>query len=126
MDDRGFETINIVPLVDVMLVLLTIILMTTTFVAVGSLPVQLPEASNTNAETVDSVILEIDGSGNVYFNHLPMSLEQIVEPLEAMDRSSPILIRADRAVQLQKFVDVMDLIKGLGYTKVSLQTDTNV
>ena len=62
MDDRGFETINIVPLVDVMLVLLTIILMTTTFVAVGSLPVQLPEASNTNAETVDSVILEIDGS----------------------------------------------------------------
>ena len=42
MDEKGFESINVIPLVDVMLVLLTIVLTTSTFIAMGAIPVQLP------------------------------------------------------------------------------------
>jgi biopolymer transport protein ExbD len=37
MDEKGFESINVIPLVDVMLVLLTIVLTTSTFIAMGAL-----------------------------------------------------------------------------------------
>ena len=46
MDESGFESINIIPLVDVMLVLLTIVLTTSTFIAVGAIPVELPKPTN--------------------------------------------------------------------------------
>jgi len=42
MEDREFKDINVIPLVDIMLVLLTIVLITATFVVQGSIPVNLP------------------------------------------------------------------------------------
>jgi len=51
MDEKEFDYINVIPLVDVMLVLLTIVLMTSTFIATGTLPVELPKATKSPAET---------------------------------------------------------------------------
>jgi biopolymer transport protein ExbD len=41
-----------------------------------------------------------------------------------MDRSTPVLIRADRKIALQTFVDVLDVVKTEGFTRVSLQTES--
>ena len=60
MDQNGFDSINVVPLVDVMLVLLTIVLTTSTFVATGAIPVALPKAENSITETLPSTTIEID------------------------------------------------------------------
>jgi biopolymer transport protein ExbD len=124
MDERGFDTINIIPLVDVMLVLLTIVLTTTTFVAVGAIPVELPKAQNCNAETVKALIIEIDRQGEIYLDKAPTDIPNLKQSLTQCTRSQPILIRADREIALQIFVNVMDLVKGLGFTKVSLQTES--
>ena len=51
MDDQGFNNMNVIPLVDVMLVLLTIVLTTSTFIAVGSIQVELPKASTADTDT---------------------------------------------------------------------------
>ena len=124
MDDNGFDTINIIPLVDVMLVLLTIVLTTTTFVAVGAIPVELPKAQNSSAETVKAIIIEIDKQGSIYLDKTPINILHLKESLAQFERSQHILIRADRDIGLQIFVNVMDILKGLGFSKISLQTES--
>ena len=124
MDDRGFDTINVIPLVDVMLVLLTIVLTTTTFIAIGAIPVQLPEAQNSGTETAKAITIEIDKTGTIYFNQKVSTTHQLKQSLAQLSRSQPILIRADRDIALKAFVKVMDIIKGLGFGKVSLQTES--
>lgn len=125
MDQNGFDSINVVPLVDVMLVLLTIVLTTSTFVATGAIPVALPKAENSIAETLPSTTIEIDRQGNIYLDTTPSSIIHLRTTLMRFQRSHPILIRADKDISLQKFVDVMDIVKGLGFRTVSLQTKSS-
>lgn len=125
MEDKGFDYINVIPLVDVMLVLLTIVLLTSTFIAVGGIPVELPRASKSLEETLKSLTVEIDKSGNIYANSRHISLPELSDSMRAFDKSTPVLIRADREIALQVFVDVLDVIKNLGFKKVSLQTELN-
>lgn len=124
MEDNGFNSINIIPLVDVMLVLLTIVLTTTTFIAVGAIPVTLPKAQNSSVESVKAITIEIDKTGTIYFDQMPSTILQLRDSLTQLERSQPVIIRADRDIALQIFVNVMDVVKGLGFSKVSLQTES--
>ena len=124
MEESGFDGINIIPLVDVMLVLLTIVLTTSTFIATGAIPVELPKAVNTTSETAEGVIIELDKKGFLYLDGKPSSIESLNVALSRIDRTCPILIRADKSIALQIFVQVMDVVKGLNFRKVSLQTET--
>lgn len=45
MDDKPFESLNVIPFVDIMLVLLTMVLTTASFIAVGRIPLSLPHAA---------------------------------------------------------------------------------
>ena len=122
MEENGFDTINVIPLVDVMLVLLTIVLTTSTFIAVGAIPVELPQAKNSNAEILKVTTIEINRQGELFLDAGPCNLVRLRIRLTDLQRSQPILIRADKDIGLQTFVDVMDVVKGLGFKKVSLQT----
>ena len=122
MEEKGFDSINVIPLVDVMLVLLTIVLTTSTFIAVGAIPVELPKAENSSLEMLKTTTIEIDRQGGLYLDAKPSSVVHLKNSLTKLQRSQPILIRADKDIALQIFVDVMDVVKGLGFRKVSLQT----
>ncbi len=122
MDEKEFNYMNVIPLVDVMLVLLTIVLTTSTFIATGGIPVQLPAASRSQAAALKSQSVEIDRQGAVYLNGKIVSLKELGAELRPLERSMPVLIRADRSVGLQSFVDVLDVVRNLGFQKVSLQT----
>jgi biopolymer transport protein ExbD len=123
MEEKEFSYINVIPLVDVMLVLLTIVLTTSTFIAAGVIPVELPKASNNQSEIAKTQIIEINRAGQTFLNARPVSLEYLKEFMESVQRDIPVLIRADRSLELQVFVDVIDIVKNLGFKKVSLQTE---
>jgi biopolymer transport protein ExbD len=122
MDEKEFDYINVIPLVDVMLVLLTIVLTTSTFIATGAVRVELPQASKSPAEILKTQTIEIDVSGNVYLNSHLTALDELKVSLQATPRETPLLIRADRNIRLQAFVDVLDVVKNLAFKRVSLQT----
>ncbi len=126
MEENGFESINIIPLVDVMLVLLTIVLTTSTFIATGAIPVELPQAANSENKAIDGIIIEIDKKGVVYLDGKTSNTKNLKMKLSSMDRTNHILIRADKSIELQLFVQLMDIVKGLSFKKVSLQTETNI
>jgi biopolymer transport protein ExbD len=124
MDDKEFNSLNVIPLVDVMLVLLTIVLTTSTFIASGVIPLDLPKASKSAAEVTESQVIAIDRQKQLYLNALPITLSDLKGALKEIDRMTPVLIRADRTVALQAFVDVLDLVKQLGFTHIRLQTES--
>lgn len=123
MDDKGFDGINVIPFIDIMLVLLTIVLTTATFIAGGTIPVNLPKAEQGTTDG-RGLTVEIDQAGTVYFRGAECSIATLSAALAAENRQTPFLIRADRAVALQSFVDVLGVVRELGFSKMSLQTET--
>lgn len=123
MEEKEFDYINVIPLVDVMLVLLTIVLTTSSFIASGLIPLELPKASQSQEQTLKTQTIEIDQQGRVYLNARPVSLTLLGDSIRSLNKKIPMLIKADRNIALQIFVDVLDLVKTSGFTRVSLQTE---
>ncbi len=123
MDEKEFDYINVIPLVDVMLVLLTIVLTTSTFIAAGMISLSLPKASPAHPETLKRQTISIDRNGAIYFNTVRVSLDDLDAEVRPLDRETPLLIRADRGIRLQLFVDVLDLLNRRGFKKAAIQTE---
>jgi biopolymer transport protein ExbD len=123
MEEKEFSYINMVPFIDVMLVLLTIVLMTSTFVASGLIPVELPKVVGKYENALRTKIIEIDKAGSIYYQGMPVDLAEVKSELGDMPKDTPFLIRADRSLPLQNFVEVLDVIKTMGFKRVSLQTE---
>jgi biopolymer transport protein ExbD len=122
MDERPFETMNVIPFVDIMLVLLTIVLTTSSFIASGRIPVNLPKASRSVTQADRAVIIELTQAGNTYVNGKAVTPEVLRTLLAPMARDTGFVIRADRDITLQRFIDVADLLKQLSFRKVAVQT----
>ncbi len=123
MEEKGFDYINVIPLVDVMLVLLTIVLTTSTFIAAGMISVSLPKASHSQENVTRRSIITIDQQGVIHFNSNVVALEELGRRIRDIDKNTPILVRADRDVRFQVFVDVLDLLNGEGLQRVAIQTE---
>jgi Biopolymer transport protein len=124
MDEKPFETMNVIPFVDIMLVLLTIVLTTSSFIATGKIPVNLPQASASEPETGTVRMIELSRDGGLYLDGAAVTLDALRAELAPVDKDAPFLIRADREIALQRFVDVADLLKQAGFAKVAVQTET--
>ena len=123
MDEKPFETMNVIPFVDIMLVLLTIVLTTSSFIATGRIPVNLPQASKSAAEARKVQIIELSPGGDIFCNGKPATPETLKTMLCALSRDTPFMVRADRNIPLQRFIDVVDVLKQLNFTKVAVQTE---
>lgn len=111
--------INVIPLVDVMLVLLTIVLTTATFVVTGRVPVDLASAKSAQAAEAAPLVLTLTHERVLFLND--QRLENLEEALGKHSRSTPVVVRADGRLALTSFVELVDRVKGSGFTKVSLE-----
>ena len=125
--------INVVPYIDVMLVLLIIFMVTAPLLTQG-VEVDLPEAG---AEPIDSeaneipIVLSVDEAGNLYINigddeDAPQGSQEIIARTAAVLRNrpdAPVLVKADRAVPYGNVVGAMVLLQQAGADKVGFVTD---
>jgi biopolymer transport protein ExbD len=123
MEEKEFDYINMIPFIDVMLVLLTIVLMTSTFVVGGIIPIELPRVVAEHENAMKSHIVEIDKEGIIYYQGKEVTLPVLKEKASSVQRDVSFLIRADKNIPLQSFVEVIDVIKTIGFKKISLQTE---
>jgi len=123
MDEKEFDYINVIPLVDVMLVLLAIVLTTSTFIATGMISVSLPKSSHIQDKIVKRSVITIDRNDTIYFNSIGITLKELGRKVSELDKDSPILVRADREIRLQIFVDVLDILNSRGLKRVAIQTE---
>ncbi|MDR2400143.1 MAG: biopolymer transporter ExbD [Deferribacteraceae bacterium] len=124
MKEKSIDSINVVPFIDIMLVLLTIVLATATFIKTGAIPVELPVVSHSEG-AIESVIIDISEDGIFYFDTTPRALPEIREILLKTSRSAPITVRADRRAAIQPFAELMSLLKECGFEKIDLQTEVS-
>ncbi len=123
MEEKEFDYINMIPLIDVMLVLLTIVLMTSTFIMGGMIRVELPRVTGEQEAVARTRSVEMDQAGRLYYDGLSVSFEEFKDRLKNVSRDVPFLIRADKRVPLQYFVEVLGTVKSMGFKRVSVQTE---
>ena len=121
--DHELNQINVIPLVDVMLVLLVIVLTTATFISTGQIPVDLAQADATSATPSESITITITSSGEIFLDGAQLPQEAILGELQRFSPETLVLVRADRVIQLERFVDVVDDVRGAGLTKISLAVE---
>ncbi|MFO7569324.1 MAG: biopolymer transporter ExbD [Smithellaceae bacterium] len=123
MEEKSFDYMNVIPLVDVMMVLLVIVLMTSTFIASGMIPVDLPKAAQDARQAGQTLTIVIDGSGVIYLEGKPTTLSGLDQAVREVGDQTKVLVRADRHLRIQACVDVLDILNRRGLTKVALQTE---
>lgn len=120
MDDE-LNQINVIPLVDVMLVLLVIVLTTATFISTGQIPVDLAKATEVADRKDVPVVITLTSQGELYLNDSAVPENGLRIVLEREPRESLVVVRADKVTILERFVQVVDELKSLGFGQVSLE-----
>jgi len=120
---RRFETINVIPFIDIMLVLLAIVLTTATFVVSSKLDIAVPKSSSEEAISNDKVIeIAIDKQLTLYYDENKVELSVLKQKLSSLKKTTPINLRVDNGVDFGRFVEVLDLFKQLKLDKFSIIT----
>lgn len=119
--ERELNQINVIPLVDVMLVLLVIVLTTATFISTGHVPVELAKAKEVNDHRDVPLMMTLTSDGRLFLNDQPVPEGGLTTVLNGHSRESAVILRADRVTVLERFVGVVDEVKGLGFRQVSLE-----
>lgn len=118
---RDIDQINVIPLVDVMLVLLVIVLTTATFISNGQIPVNLAKAKEVGDRKDAPIVITLTADGALFLNNRAIPEGGLQSALTQEPRESSVIVRADKVTLLERFVSVVDEVRGLGFQQVSLE-----
>ncbi len=120
---QKFNSINVIPFIDVLLVLLAIVLLTSTFITKGIIPISLPDAQNASKIKSDKeLIITLNEKGEMFLEDNPATLESIASELLKRSKDTPIHLNTDKETKFEYFVNVLDLLKKDGFNNVSIVT----
>lgn len=125
-DDEGIHGINVTPLVDIMLVLLIIFMVASTYIVKPSIEVDLPKAA-TGGDAMDTTLsIVIAPDGELFLNGEPASEDAIAAKCVAIskaDKDAQAIIAADKATPHGKVVRIIDLVRQNGVMKFAINIE---
>ena len=120
---KKYDSINVIPFIDVLLVLLAIVLLTSTFISKGIIPISLPNASNAdNLKPDKEIIIVIQENGEILYENKVEILEEVEKIILLSSKETPIHINTDKNTKFESFVQVLDMLKRHSYSNVSIVT----
>ena len=123
---KRFDQINMIPFIDIMLVLLAIVLTTATFISQGVIDINLPEAQSakpiSEQAEVTTIEIAINANKELFIDGEPATREILATKLENIAKDTPIRLRVDQEVAFKNFVDVIDLLKKNNLEKLKIIT----
>lgn len=125
-DEEMITNLNVVPLVDIVLVLLIIFMLTANIIAAQAIEVNLPEASTGEGTEPTVVALTLTDGGELYLNGNPTDSEGLKDYLPGVVKDDPevqAIIAADKSVSHGRVIGLIDLIRTLGIYKFALNID---
>ena len=121
---KRFDQINVIPFIDIMLVLLAIVLTTATFISQGQIEINLPTANS--AEQVEDqtkkLTITVNTKNQIYLEDKQLDIDSLSTALKDVDKSTSIVFRVDKQVIFEKFVQIIDLLKTHKLEKFSIIT----
>lgn len=130
---RGHDEpeINLIPLIDVLLVIIIFLMLTTTYAKFSGLEINLPTAdASKQAEQPNEVSVAVTSAGQVLVNKTPLAAPDVRSISEALRRAAGdskdpiIVINADARATHQSVVDIMQASQMAGYPRISFATQS--
>ena len=127
--------INLVPMIDVLLVILIFLVITTTYSKFAELEINLPQSTapevDVNVTRPNVIDVSVDATGKYTVNNVPIvygSIEGFQHELRAAAGDEPeplIIINADAKATHQAVVTVLEAARLAGYNKITFPTETS-
>lgn len=125
-EDDVIAAINMVPFIDICLVLLIIFMVTSSYIVRAAIEVDLPSAASGSDVAPSTVLVEIQQDGSMFFNGEPTTLgalPALVEAEVASEDTVNAIIAGDRRVDYGVVIDVVDVVKLAGVASFALNID---
>ncbi len=123
---RRGDGLNVVPFIDIMLVLLAIVLSISTFIAQGKIKVSLPNAKNAEKSQPNDqkvVVISVDEHDNIFVDDKPTNLEALSAVVKQTDPKTLIDLKSDKGSRFETFISIMDILKEHNHENFSISTE---
>ena len=115
--------IDIAPLVDVMFLLLIFFMLTSNFILQPGIKVHLPRAITSEIIETENLVVTITSQDLIFLNRKPINIGLLSDRLSQASREKEsVLIKADMGASVGRIVEIWDLCRHLGITKVNIAT----
>ncbi|MGI0439257.1 biopolymer transporter ExbD [Helicobacter himalayensis] len=119
---KKIDSLNLIPFIDIMLVLLVIVLVSASFVQHSKIQVEIPileeqKQGATSGESKEKIIT-IDKEGNYYFEDSQISLESLKNELSRLPKDTQIIIQGDKASELEFFLELSTTLQAFGLNDI--------
>ena len=126
MKIKRAEGLNIVPFIDVMLVLLAIVLSVSTFIAQGKIPINLPQADNIDKKLDDKKLsILISADNKIYVDDVEQDLGTLRRSIFNTDESTMIEVKSDKDAKFENFVKIISIIMEKGHENFSIAAQSD-
>lgn len=122
---RIHTELNIAPLIDVVFLLLVFFMLTSTLITQEGIEVALPGSSQSDEIEQSPIEIALTKAGEIFLNGKSSTKENLTSELQVLlahDVSSPIVLKSDATLDVQRLISTMDLIRKAGGTNISLAT----
>lgn len=123
---RRVDSINVIPFIDIMLVLLVIVLTTASFIQKDVISVSLPKAeSASKSKQPKPTLVAIKKNGDVYLRKKRVSLNTLESELSKLKSTDPVELYSDKKTNFENFVAVMQILTKLKHKELYIVTVKN-
>ena len=120
---KKFDQVNVIPMIDILLVLLVMVITTATFVKQGIIPIELPEAKESDKKDEKKEIsIYITKEGKLHLDKNPVTAAELETRLASISKDQTVVLRSDKEATFQNFVTVMDMLKKLHHEQLYIVT----
>ncbi|NLF53325.1 MAG: biopolymer transporter ExbD [Thauera phenolivorans] len=123
--------VNLIPLIDVVLVIIIFLMLTTTFSKISGLSIDLPTAEADGAATANEIVVAVTAAGDVLVDGQPVEASSVETIAAALGKAVPagtgepvVVVNADAKTAHQRVVDVMQAAQRAGLPHISFATRT--
>ncbi len=117
------DGLNVIPLIDVMLVLLAIVLSVSTFIAQGQIKVELPTSNQESSPTESQIItLSVKEDGEIFYDNVAVDIDTLKMRIAEIDSKVLLKLEIDKNAKFDIFVQIADILKEKGHENVSIAT----
>lgn len=123
--EKGQKEINITPLVDMVFLLLIFFMLTSSFIILPGIKINLPKAVTSEVIKQKNIIITINSENVIYLNEKPITsseLSNYLTELVEAKQEKPLLIKADKNAQLGTVVQIWDICRKVGLSEINIAT----
>ncbi len=120
---KKIDSLNLVPFIDIMLVLLVIVLTSASFITTSRIPIAVPQVEQNSSKNHQElkkkqVGITIDENGDYFIDEKKISLGELKRIMSTYPKDTPIVLRGDRESNLNSFIQIFDVLQNLNLKEV--------